>query len=374
MVAALQRTSASRYEQDRSWFTVNAGGPVIPNKLNFYGSYYRPQNARDNRANKYGELPEYERVRNEGFGKLTFTPTSSVLINVSYRDSHRLDTSDLFASTASATTGTGNEAWQKIISAEGSWVINSRSHFTFRYTDYVNETQGRPDNIANVSASTVVGTRLDVNRLDQIGLLTVPTPVAGQAAFNDFVQPLIDRYGYVENGVKVGGGTVGYGTTFDEDNFFRDAGQFGYNVSFGGGLRHDLHAGYQVLCRCRRSHSQLERVGLDHCSRRASELQQHTDLLHRRLPAAGSRAGADDPFRIQVPELRVERHHPLEPLDVQCRRAREQRHAVRSGPAGRRVEAADRVRRQAGGQVRDVRHPVQQDDPAAAGGDLGLQR
>ena len=245
MVAALQRTSASRYEQDRTWLTGNVGGPVIPNKLNFYGSYYRPQNARDNRANKYGELPEYERVRNEGFGKLTFTPTSSVLINVSYRDSHRLDTSDLFASTASATTGTGNEAWQKIISAEGSWVVNSRSHVTFRYSDYVNETQGRPDNIADVSASTAVGTRLDVNRLDQIGLLTVPTPVAGQTAFNQFVQPLIDRYGYVENGVKVGGGTVGYGTTFDEDNFFRDAGQFGYNVSFGGGLRHDLHAGYQ---------------------------------------------------------------------------------------------------------------------------------
>jgi hypothetical protein len=245
MVAALQRTSASRYEQDRSWFTVNAGGPVIPNKLNFYGSYYRPQNARDNRANKYGELPEYERVRNEGFGKLTFTPTSSVLINVSYRDSHRLDTSDLFASTASATTGTGNEAWQTIISAEGSWVINSRSHFTVRYSDYVNETQGRPDNVANLSASTVVGTRLEVNRLDQIGLLTVPVTVAGQTAFNEFVQPLIDRYGYVENGAKVGGGTVGYGTTFDEDNFFRDAAQFGYNVSFGGGLRHDLHAGYQ---------------------------------------------------------------------------------------------------------------------------------
>ena len=43
MVAALQRTSASRFEQDRSWFTVNAGGPVIPGKLNFYGSYYRPR-------------------------------------------------------------------------------------------------------------------------------------------------------------------------------------------------------------------------------------------------------------------------------------------------------------------------------------------
>src|SRR5688500_17388669 len=30
MVAALQRTSASRYEQERNWFTVNAGGPLIP--------------------------------------------------------------------------------------------------------------------------------------------------------------------------------------------------------------------------------------------------------------------------------------------------------------------------------------------------------
>ena len=140
----------------------------------------------------------------------------------------------------------GAEYWfSKIISAEGSWVVNSRSHFTFKYSDYVNETQGRPDNVANVSATTVVGTRLDVGRLDQVGLLTVPVTVAGQAAFNDFVQPLIDRYGYLENGVKVGGGTVGYGTTFDEDNFFRDALQFGYNVSFGGGLRHELHAGYQ---------------------------------------------------------------------------------------------------------------------------------
>ena len=245
MVAALQRTSASRYEQDRSWFTGNVGGPVLTSKLNFYGSYYRPQNSRENRGNRYGELPSYDRTRNEGFGKLTFTPTSSVLLNFSYRDSHRLDKSDLFASNASSTTGTGNEAWQKIATAEGSWVVNSRSHLTFRWTDYVNETQGRPDNVASASATTAVGTRLDVARLDQIGLLSVPAPIAGQTAFNEFVQPLIDRYGYIENGVRLGGGTVGYGTTFDEDNFFRDAGQVAYNVVFGSGLKHDLHLGYQ---------------------------------------------------------------------------------------------------------------------------------
>ncbi len=124
MVAALDSGSASRFEQDRSWLTANLGGPVLPGRLHFYGSYYRPENSRQNRANLYGELPQYERTRNEGFGKLTFTPTNSVLLNFSYRDSHRLDRSDLFASNASATTGTGSEAWLKIGIAEGSWIID----------------------------------------------------------------------------------------------------------------------------------------------------------------------------------------------------------------------------------------------------------
>jgi hypothetical protein len=245
MVATLQRTNASRYEQDRNWFTVNAGGPVIPDRLNFYASYFHPENHRENRANKYGDLPSYERVRNEGFGKLTFTPINSVLLNFSYRDSQRLDTSDLFTDTASASTGTGNEARLKIATFEGSWVLSPRSHLTFRYTDFTNETQGRPDNIASVSATTAIGTRLDLNGLDQVGLLTVPVAVGGQTAFNDFVQPLIERYGYVDNGVKVGGGTVGYGTTFDENDFFRKAGQIAYNIDLGGRVRHDLHFGYQ---------------------------------------------------------------------------------------------------------------------------------
>ena len=169
---------------------------MIPGKLNFYGSYYRPQNARENRANRYGELPGYDRTRNEGFAKLTFTPASSVLVNVSYRDSHRLDTSDLFASNASATTGTGNESWQRIASAEGSWVINSRSHLSARYSDYVNETQGRPDNVAGVSASTSLGTRLELDRLDQIGLLSVRADRRTDRLHRLSTTPM--SYGYVE--------------------------------------------------------------------------------------------------------------------------------------------------------------------------------
>ncbi len=302
----------SRYEQDRKWLVGNVGGPIVPNKLNFYGSYYRPERTRENRANLYGDLPPYESTRDEGFGKLTFTPVSSVLLNVSYRGSHRLDKSDLFASAASATTGTGYETRLKIGTGEGSWVVNSRSLLTFKYTHFVNERTGRPDNIADVAINTAPGTRIDTSALDQLGRLTVPAPVAGQDAYNQFVQPLIDRYGYVLNGNRVGGGTVGYGSQFDRDDFFRDSGQVAYNVD----SREHRHARpalrLPALRRFGGTGAQLERVGRDHGAWRPPQLQRHADLLHRRVPAADHRPRPGHPLRIPVAEHRGERRHPLE--------------------------------------------------------------
>jgi Carboxypeptidase regulatory-like domain len=245
MSADLDSGIRSRYEQDRSWIDVNLGGPIVKDRLYFYGSFYRPTKSRDNRSNLYGDLPQYDSTRNEGFGKLTFTPTNSILLNFSYRDSKRVDKSDLFLANAASTTGAGNEARLKIGTADGSWVINPKSHVSFKYTHFTNTTQARPDNVANVDISTAVGTRLDFTSLDTQGLLTVPVPITGQTAYNGFIQPLIDRYGYVQNGARVGGGTVGFNTLFDNDDFFRDAGQIGYNLILGSTVTHDLHVGYQ---------------------------------------------------------------------------------------------------------------------------------
>ena len=245
MVSDLAPGVLSRFEQDRSWLNANLGGPVLKNRLYFYGSYYRPQNTRENRANLYGDLPQFESTRNEGFGKLTFTPSQSILVNVSYRDSKRVDTSDLFVSNAAATTGSGSEARLKIGTADGSWVIGPRSYASFKYTHFANENLGRPDNIADATPSTQPGTRLDLANLDRQGKLIVPVPVAGQTAFNTFIQPVIDRYGYVQNGVRVGGGSTGFASQFDQDDFFRDSGQVAYNLTLGSSLRHELHAGYQ---------------------------------------------------------------------------------------------------------------------------------
>jgi len=244
MRADLNPGVSSRYDTGRSWFTGNVGGPVLPDKLFFYGSYYRPENNRSGRTNLYGDLPDYESTRNEGFGKLTYAATNTILFDVSYRDSHRLDKSDLFASNAAPTTGTGAELWQKIGIAEGSWIINGHSNATGKYTHFALETEGRPDIVSPAVINANPGARLDITALDQQGLLTLPTPIASDPAFNAFIQPYVDRYGYVVNGTRVAG-VAGVGASFDADDFFRDSIQFGYNVLFGDKVRHELHAGYQ---------------------------------------------------------------------------------------------------------------------------------
>jgi hypothetical protein len=246
MVAEQASGVGSRFESDRTWTTLNVGGPVLTDRLHFYGSYYRPETRRNNPSNNYGELPEFKSTRHEGFGKLTYTPNSALLLHLSYRGSDRTDTGDVFASNASATSGSGSAAQQRIGIVEGSWIINNRSHATFKATRFNLETQGRPDNIASVSASQTLGTQLDLGRLDQIGRLSVPLPIAGQTAFNEFVQPLINQYGYVENGVRVGGGIVGYGQQFDDIDFFRDSAEVGYNIILGDNVSHELHLGYQI--------------------------------------------------------------------------------------------------------------------------------
>ncbi len=246
MSSGLNNGSLSRYQQNRSWTDLNVGGPILKDRIFFYGSYYRPEVNRENRANVYGSLPRYQSTRNEGFGKVTVTPTHSTLFNASYRDSKRLDKSALFGQFTAPTAGTGNESRQKIGTADGSWIINATSYLNFKYTHFALLTQGRPDNTANVSVSTAAGTRLDVANLNQLGLLTVPTFINGADGYNAFITPIVNNYGYQLNGgVRTGGGTVGFGSTFDKDNFFRDAGQIAYNLTLAAfGMRHDLHAGY----------------------------------------------------------------------------------------------------------------------------------
>ncbi|HYU26295.1 MAG TPA: carboxypeptidase-like regulatory domain-containing protein, partial [Thermoanaerobaculia bacterium] len=258
-VADKVATTNLQYDEDRNWYTLNLGGPIIADRLFFYGSYYRPVFKRDNQANLYGALPSYERKRNEEFGKVTYTPIAAWLINGSYRHSHTLETSgDAFGSFRPATTGSGSETYLKLGVLESSYVIGPKSLATFKYTDYRNPGFGQADFISGAVIGLTPGTHLDITNLAVQGRLVVPTPIPGNAAQTAFVTPFINQYGYVcpDNptslglscvaGQRTGGGTVGFGQyARDDDSFFRKAGQLGYNYTFGANVAHDLHLGVQ---------------------------------------------------------------------------------------------------------------------------------
>lgn len=245
MAADLVSGSVSQYEQDQTWLTGNIAGPVLPGKVTFYGSYYRPEFSRENRANAYGTLPQFERNRNEYFGKLTLTPIRDLLLNVSYRDSRREDKSTLFGGFSTDTTGAGEESTQKITTAEGSWILG-KGLATFKYTRFANENLGRPDNISPAIPSDAIGSVLNIASIETQGQVSLPLPIAGNTAFNTFLQPFIDKYGYINaSGLRSGGATFGYGTQINDQDFFRDNIQFAYNVTLGSTVTHELHAGYQ---------------------------------------------------------------------------------------------------------------------------------
>ena len=246
MIADRETTSASVFEEDKDWLTANFGGPIVADRLFFYVSYYAPTSTRENRANLYGEVPDYSSTRDEFFGKVTFAPTASILLNGSYRTSDRTDQHTSVSSESSAaSTSSGGEATLDIAIIEASWVINDRSYATAKFTDFANETAGRPDNVLGFTPALDGSVDLNIAALDSQGRFTVPVPVTGQDAFNAFIQPLIDKYGYVENGVRKGGGRVGAYDEFNNQDFFRQSWQLGYDIMFGQSVAHELHVGYQ---------------------------------------------------------------------------------------------------------------------------------
>ena len=231
------------FDQDTDWIVANLGGPILKEKLYFYGSYYGRNIDRLNRDNAYGPVPDYNSDRDDFFGKLTWAPTENLLFDASYRNS-QTDVKGGSVGTYEHPDGsTGSEEELEITIVEGSWIINDRSNAYFKYTDFSNKSTGRPDLL--LDSQPTVGGRLDLTNLDRQGHFRVPNIREGDAAYNAWAQPLIDRYGYIENGTAMGGGLVGAATDFNTQDFFRESFEIGYDISLGtGAVTHDLHFGY----------------------------------------------------------------------------------------------------------------------------------
>ena len=240
MTGSVTEESSQEFDEDLDWLVANIGGPIIRDNLFFFASYYRPTATATNRSNAYGDVPDRESVRDEYFLKLTWAPTNSLLFSGSYRDSE-IDQSGFGVGEFSAgTLSNGNDAELKIAVVEGSWVVSDSSLVTFKASDFRNPTRSTPDNILDYQIGE--GVPLDVNNLAQMGNLFVPAPIPGEDEYNAFIAPLIERYGFLDNGVRSGGGNVGAASTFDSNDFFSESFQIGYDYYVG---RHELHIGYR---------------------------------------------------------------------------------------------------------------------------------
>ena len=57
MAADLTSGAQSRYEQDRDWLNASLGGPILKDRLYFYGSYYRPTETKSNAPTSTASSP-----------------------------------------------------------------------------------------------------------------------------------------------------------------------------------------------------------------------------------------------------------------------------------------------------------------------------
>lgn len=241
----------SIYDQDQAWATVGLGGPILKDRLHFYGSYYNPTVDRANSSNAYGDVPNYESNREEFFGKLTLTPIGNLLIHGSYRDSSRTGDNASIGSFEMPSAGTAEESGLKITILEGSWVLNSRSFATMKYNDYENITSAVANTMVGAVPSLNLGAQLDLNNLANMGYFVVPsyrtTAPLPTPEYRTFAQPFIDKYGYLNSsGVRTGGGAVGGDPyAFDNIDFLRESLQLGYDFTLGENLTHDIHVGAQ---------------------------------------------------------------------------------------------------------------------------------
>ncbi|MXY56464.1 MAG: TonB-dependent receptor [Gammaproteobacteria bacterium] len=235
--------SFSRQDTDRQRIVLNAAGPILPSRLFFYASYFEPREDRTNKDTAYGPVKDYANERREYYTRLTFAPTDTVMLNAAYRTSNRDENGVSVGPLDGDSTSLGGAAEQTVASFDGVWQLG-RTELSLRFNSYDLSGSSRPDVVLSVQPS-LSGT-LDVDNLDRMGHLRLPTLVDGDDAFNAAVAPLIERYGYNDAGTRRGGGAVGAHARINDQAFRRRSVEFNVDREFQwGAITHEVHVGVQ---------------------------------------------------------------------------------------------------------------------------------
>jgi hypothetical protein len=119
---------------DRVAPAIGVGGPIVQNRVFFYGSGNWLRRDETERVNRLGAIPDSTFDINEYFGKITATPSPNHFIAASYR---RRDLEETFANiTADALPGTGYDSLtdDNLAVASWTWFLSPSMTADVRYT------------------------------------------------------------------------------------------------------------------------------------------------------------------------------------------------------------------------------------------------
>jgi hypothetical protein len=148
---------------------VGIGGPLLPDRLFFYGSARWFKETNWDRANKLGEsLPDEERKGHELYGKVTATPGARHLVNVGYRTRPNDVENASLNSERAATVATTTDNSSRVATATWAYFLTDRSSIDVKYLYMKENNQDDPVTILGYLPTW------NPNDLASMGLYTDP--------------------------------------------------------------------------------------------------------------------------------------------------------------------------------------------------------
>ncbi len=135
-------TLTSQFNKVRPGASV--GGPILPDRLFFYGSASFLRQTEEDRVNNVSALPDSDFDINEYFGKLTSTPFPNHLIEASFRYRGITQTNADIGTRGTPSQGDNPKGIDRIGVASWFWAVNSRFNIEAKYNHNENHNGAEP--------------------------------------------------------------------------------------------------------------------------------------------------------------------------------------------------------------------------------------
>ncbi|HTG35082.1 MAG TPA: TonB-dependent receptor [Thermoanaerobaculia bacterium] len=205
---------------DMDFLGIALGGPIVRDRLWFYGSASRPSMTTTDRRNRLGSVPDEKIVTDEYFVKLTANPTSSQFLNAGLRSRKRTDENAGIGTTASPSVASDDSRDYLLGTATWTWNVTADSFVEARYN------HDKEENSTDPVTSLGYRPAFDVVHPERNGLFTTAT-------------------GFVVGGATdVGQAVGGSSLAVNNQDFTRDEARATFQTfKTWGNTRHDLRAG-----------------------------------------------------------------------------------------------------------------------------------